>query len=54
MNQVISSALKEWAVVVEAILEGRHTLLLRKGSVRDVHPVASHRNVPGTVVLQLL
>ena len=37
MSQVISTALKEWAIVVEAILEGRHCLLLRKGGLREIH-----------------
>jgi hypothetical protein len=37
MNQMISVALKEWAVVVEAVLEGRQCLLLRKGELREVH-----------------
>jgi hypothetical protein len=29
-------ALKEWAVVVAALMEGRQTLLLRKGGIADV------------------
>ena len=37
MSQWISVALKEWAVVVEASLEGPHSLLLRKGSVGAIH-----------------
>jgi len=37
MSQVISIALKQWAIAVEAILEGRHCLLLQKGGAQEVH-----------------
>jgi hypothetical protein len=37
MDHLLSVALKEWAIVVEAILEGRQTLLVRPGSAREVH-----------------
>ena len=35
MNSLIGVALKEWAVVCELMLEGRLSLLLRKGGIRE-------------------
>ena len=36
MKNRCSTALKEWAVVVKALTEGRQLLLLRKGGIREV------------------
>src|SRR6266545_131506 len=35
MNPSLRRALKEWAVVVEAIREGRQIILLRKGGIHE-------------------
>jgi hypothetical protein len=37
MSKVISVAHKQWAVLGDAILEGRRCLLLREGDLREVH-----------------
>jgi hypothetical protein len=37
MSKVISVALKQWAIVVDVILEGRQCLLLQKGDFGEVH-----------------
>ena len=36
MDRIISVGLKEWAVVVEAVLDGRQSLLIREGALREV------------------
>ena len=36
MKNTCSTALKEWAVVVKALMEGRQLLLFRKGGIREV------------------
>lgn len=42
---VISNALKEWAVVIEALLAGDTILLLRKGGIREVRFTVPHDRV---------
>ncbi|PZD72205.1 hypothetical protein C1752_03791 [Acaryochloris thomasi RCC1774] len=42
---VISNALKEWAVVIEALLAGDTILLLRKGGIREARFTVPHIRV---------
>lgn len=37
MDQVLSLARKEWAIVVEALIDGKQGLLLQNGNLREVH-----------------
>ena len=36
MSEAINAALKEWAIVCRALADGRQTLLIRKGGIREI------------------
>ncbi len=52
---VVTPALKEWSAAVHALLDGRQTVLLRKGGIGEKRPVpgrgrSQHRPRPRTAI----